>query len=51
MDQFETTKSGVKVAKDFRSNLIIDRYAPAFAQMRASKREDMRSENSEDALT
>lgn len=46
-----TTPSGVKIAKDFRSNLIIDRYDPVFADMRASKLKHMRSVNSEDAVT
>lgn len=43
--------SGVFIADDFRSNLIIDRYDPVFADMRASKREHLRSANSEDAVT
>jgi len=47
----EMTPSGVRLAATFRSNLIIDRYDPAFARMRASKRKHMRSENSEDVLT
>jgi hypothetical protein len=34
-----------------RDNLIIDRYDPVFATMRATKREHLRSQNSEDALT
>jgi hypothetical protein len=43
--------SGVWVADDFRSNLIIDRYDPVFADMRASKLKHLRSANSEDAVT
>ena len=45
------TKSGVHVSDDFRDNLIIDRYDPVFATMRASKLRHIRSENSEDAVT
>src|SRR5689334_8098031 len=43
--------SGVWIAKDFRDNLIIDRYDPVFTTMRASKLKHLRSENSEDAVT
>lgn len=43
--------SGVWIADDFRSNLIIDRYDPLFADMRASKLKHLRSANSEDAVT
>jgi hypothetical protein len=43
--------SGVWIADDFRSNLIIDRYDPVFAHMRASKLKHLRSVNSEDAAT
>ncbi|WP_377828807.1 hypothetical protein ACFKHW_37700 [Bradyrhizobium lupini] len=43
--------SGVLVADDFRHNLIIDRYDPIFADMRASKVKHLRSANSEDAVT
>lgn len=46
-----TSKSGVRIAADFRDNLIIDRYDPVFASMRASKRKHLRSANSEDAVT
>src|SRR5450631_2477217 len=42
---------GVRIADDFRDNLIIDRYDPVFAEMRASKIKHLRSENSEDAIT
>jgi hypothetical protein len=42
---------GVWIADDFRDNLIIDRYDPAFSLMRASKRKLLRSQNSEDAVT
>lgn len=41
----------VRVADDFRDNLIIDRFDPLFLGMRASKLDHMRSENSEDAVT
>src|SRR4030095_7823158 len=43
--------SGVWIAADFRANLIIDRYDPVFADMRASKLKHLRSVNSEDAVT
>ena len=43
--------SGVWIADDFRSNLIIDRYDPVFADMRVSKLKHLRSVNSEDAVT
>jgi hypothetical protein len=46
-----TSASGVRVADDFRDNLIIDRYDPIFSLMRASKLKHLRSENSEDAVT
>ena len=45
------TPSGVLIAADFRANLIIDRYDPVFADMRASKLKHLRSVNSEDAVT
>lgn len=47
----KVSPSGVRIAADFRDNLIIDRYDPVFATMRAGKREHLRSENSEDAVT
>jgi hypothetical protein len=50
-DQGRLSPSGVWVADDFRSNLIIDRYDPVFADMRASKLTHLRSANSEDAVT
>jgi hypothetical protein len=43
--------SGVFIADDFRSNLIIDRHDAVFADMRASKRKHLRSVNSEEAVT
>ena len=46
-----TSKSGLRLYDDFRDNLIIDRYHPDLAAMRGAKREMLRSENSEDALT
>jgi hypothetical protein len=47
----QLSPSGVWIADDFRSNLIIDRYDPVFADMRASKLKHLRSANSEDAVT
>src|SRR5206468_6665132 len=47
----QMSPSGVWIANDFRSNLIIDRYDPVFADMRASKLKHLRSANSEDAVT
>ena len=41
----------MRIARDFRTNLIIDRYDPVFADMRASKIKHLRSVNSEDAIT
>lgn len=48
---YTTSNSGVKLFINFRDNLIIDRYAPELLQMRGSKVQWMRSENSEDAIT
>lgn len=48
---YKRTKSGVLVYDDFRDNLIIDRYDYTLSQMRGSKIECLRSENSEDAIT
>ncbi|WP_078549273.1 hypothetical protein [Litchfieldia alkalitelluris] len=45
------SKSGVFELYDFRDNLIIDSYHPIFHKMKGSKINQMRSENSEDALT
>jgi hypothetical protein len=45
------SRSGVWISADFRDNLIIDRYDPVFASMRASKRKHLHSANSEDAVT
>jgi hypothetical protein len=50
-EEGQFSPSGVWVATDFRSNLIIDRYDPVFADMRASKLKHLRSVNSEDAVT
>jgi hypothetical protein len=47
----ELSQTGVRIAADFRENLIIDRYDPVFADMRASKLKHLRSINSEDAVT
>src|SRR5713101_5476196 len=47
----DLSPSGVFIASDFRTNLIIDRYDPVFADMRASKLKHLRSANSEDAVT
>ena len=51
IESFVASSSGVRVANDFRDNLIIDRHDPIFASMRASKIKHLRSENSEDAVT
>jgi hypothetical protein len=48
---FSLSPSGVRLADDFRDNLIIDRYDGAFLTMRGSKTAHMRSENSEDVVT
>ncbi|MEH7748246.1 hypothetical protein V7659_25015 [Neobacillus drentensis] len=45
------SKSGVYEFHNFRDNLIIDRYHPIFYKMKGSKINQMRSENSEDAVT
>ncbi len=50
-DEGHLSPSGVPIAVDFRANLIIDRYDPVFADMRASKLKHLRSANSEDAVT
>lgn len=50
-DESRRSPSGVLIANDFRANLIIDRYDPVFADMRASKLKHLRSANSEDAVT
>jgi hypothetical protein len=50
-NQDELSPSGVKIAADFRDNLIIDRYDPVFFDMRARKLKHLRSANSEDAVT
>ena len=47
----KTTSGGVRIADDFRDNIIIDRYDPVFIGMRATKTKHLRSENSEDAVT
>lgn len=46
-----TSRSGVRLAGEFRDNLIIDRFDPIFRDMRSTKLAHMRSENSEDAVT
>lgn len=53
MDEIEGSDSvsGVFIAKDFRDNLIIDRYDPCFRTMRASKKKQLRSQNSEDVVS
>ena len=50
-DRYDVSPSGVRIARDFRDNLIIDRYDPQLRGMRAKKLEHMRSENSEDVVT
>ena len=47
----ETSKSGVLLYKNFRDSLIIDKYSPEFQKWRGKKLEQLRSENSEDAMT
>jgi hypothetical protein len=44
-------KNSVRLADDFRDNLIIDRYDPVFKRMRGRKLAHLRSENSEDVIT
>ena len=51
MSKGHHSTSGVFIAADFRDDLIIDRYDPVFASMRASKRRRLHSVNSEDAVT
>ena len=51
MTQGCRTPTGVFVADNFRTNLIVDRYDPYLLSMRGAKTEAMRSENSEDVLT
>lgn len=51
MTRGHTSPTGVFIAADFRDNLIIDRFDPVFASMRASKRKHLHSANSEDAVT
>ncbi|MEX0778120.1 MAG: hypothetical protein WD491_00525 [Balneolales bacterium] len=48
---YTESKSGVRIANEFRDNLIIDRYHPCFLNMRSSKLKHMCSENSEDVAT
>ena len=43
--------TGVFLYDDYRANLIIDQDDPVFISMRDKKREHLRSENSEDAIT
>jgi len=50
-EPFTSSPSGVRIAANFRDNLIIDRYDPIFASMRVGKLKHLRSENSEDAVT
>ncbi len=50
-DEGYFSHGGVLIAADFRTNLIIDRYDPVFAEMRARKLNHLRSANSEDAVT
>ena len=46
-----TSRSGARIAADFRDNLIIDRHDPVLASTRASKRKQLRGASSEDAVT
>ena len=48
---FTTSPTGVRLARDFRDNLIIDRYHVDLAAARGAKLEAMRSEHSEDVVT
>jgi len=50
-EEGQLSPSGVFIAADFRANLIIDRYDPVFADMRASKLKHLCGANSEDAVT
>ncbi len=43
--------SGVFIYEDFRDNLLLDKYDPILQSMRIKKKEHLRSENSEDAIT
>ncbi len=43
--------TGVRLFEDFRDNLVVDRFDPQLAKMSGAKRNALRSENSEDALT
>jgi hypothetical protein len=45
------SKSGVLMNKDFRDSLIIDKYDTEFLNWREKKLDQLRSENSEDAMT
>jgi hypothetical protein len=45
------SRGGVEIAEDFRDNLIIDRYDPLFASMRAIKRKHLLSADGDDAVT
>lgn len=45
------SKSGVRLANDYRDNLIVDRYDPQLAAASGKKLDAMRSENSEDVIT
>ena len=45
------SSSGVRIASDYRDNLIVDRYDMCFVTMRESKKKHLQSENSEDALS
>jgi len=49
--QGHLSPSGVLTSENFRTNLIIDRYDPVFADMRASKLNHLRSAISKDAVT
>jgi hypothetical protein len=50
-EKFYLSPSGVKIFYDFRDNLIIDPDDAIFASMRAKKLEQLKSDNSEDAIT
>ena len=46
-----TSKSGVRIAAEFRDHLIIDRHDPVLASTRASTRRRLRGANGDDAVT
>ena len=53
MDRFSARRpaGAVEIAEDFRDRLIIDRYDPAFASMRAGRRRRLHAAGAHDAVT